>query len=308
METRVSYSIVGAFVLALSVAIVGGVLWISSGRAARKNYDTYLAYFTESVSGLNRQAPVKYRGVDVGSVREIRLDPSDPQRVQLVLAIERGVPIKEDTVAVLSVQGLTGIAFLDLEGGSRESPLLAPKEAGGYPVISTRPSLLRRLDTEVSALVADVSQTAESVNQLLDKDTRASLQGAIHDLESVAHVVAGRSKAIDASLVDGARTMENSARASERLKQVVEQIGRGADAVERAAGETARASQAVRSAAGDATSGLTQFRAETLPELERLIAEVRTVAASLGRVTQQLERNPSALVVGRGVTPLGPGE
>jgi phospholipid/cholesterol/gamma-HCH transport system substrate-binding protein len=308
METRVSYAIVGAFVLALSVAIVGGVLWISSGRAARKDYDTYLAYFTESVSGLNRQAPVKYRGVDVGSVREIGLDPSDPQRVQLVLAIQRGVPIKQDTVAVLSVQGLTGIAFLDLEGGSRESPLLAPKEAGGYPVISTRPSLLRRLDTEVSALVADVSQTAESVNQLLDKDTRASLQGAIHDLETVAHVVAGRSRAIDASLVDGARTMENSARASEPLKQVVEQIGRSADAVERAAGETARASQAVRSAAGDATSGLTQLRAQTLPELERLIAEVRTVAASLGRVTQQLERNPSALVVGRGVTPLGPGE
>jgi phospholipid/cholesterol/gamma-HCH transport system substrate-binding protein len=308
METKVSYAIVGAFVLVLSVAIVGGVLWISSGRVAGKDYDTYLAYFTESVSGLNRQAPVKYRGVDVGSVREIGLDPSDPQRVQLVLAIERGVPIKEDTVAVLSVQGLTGIAFLDLEGGSRESPLLTPKEAGGYPVIETRPSLLRRLDTEVSALVADVSQTAESINLLLDKDTRAALQSAIRDLESVVHVVAGRSKTIDASLVDGARAMANSARASERLTQVVEQIGRSADAVEHAAGETARAGEAVRSAAGDATSGLAQLRAETLPELARLIAEARTVTASLSRVTQQLERNPSALVVGRGVTPLGPGE
>ena len=90
METKVSYTIVGAFVVVLSAAIVAGVLWISSGRAAGKNYDTYLAYFTESVSGLNRQAPVKYRGVDVGSVREIGLDPDDPQRVQLVLAIERG--------------------------------------------------------------------------------------------------------------------------------------------------------------------------------------------------------------------------
>ncbi len=106
METKVSYAIVGAFVLVLSVAIAGGVLWISSGRVARKDYDTYLAYFTESVSGLNRQAPVKYKGVEVGSVREIGLDPTDPQRVQLVLAIERGVPIKQDTVAVLSVQGL----------------------------------------------------------------------------------------------------------------------------------------------------------------------------------------------------------
>ncbi len=308
METKVSYAVVGAFVLVLSVAIVGGVLWIASGRVAGKDYDTYLAYFTESVSGLNRQAPVKYRGVDVGSVREIGLDPGDPQRVQLVLAIERDIPIKQDTVAVLSVQGLTGIAFLDLEGGSRESPLLASKEPGGYPVISTRPSLLRRLDTEVSGLVADVSRTAQSINLLLDKDTRTALQRTIHDFESAVHVVAGRSKAIDASLVDGARTMENSARVSERLTQVVEQIGRSADAVESAAGDTARASEAVRHAAGDASSGLAGLRAEMLPELQRLIVEARTVTASLGRVTQKLERNPSVLLTGPETTPLGPGE
>jgi phospholipid/cholesterol/gamma-HCH transport system substrate-binding protein len=308
METKVNYAIVGAFVLVLSVAIVGAVLWISSGRAARKDYDTYLAYFTESVSGLNRQAPVKYKGVEVGSVREIGLDPDDPQRVQLVLAIERGVPIKQDTVALLSVQGLTGIAFLDLEGGSRESPLLAPTEAGGYPVISTRPSLFRRLDTQATALVDDLSKAAESINRLLDEDTRAALQRAIRDLESLVHVVAGRSKAIDASLVDGARTLENSARASEQLTVLMERIGRSAEAVEGAAAQTAQAAEAVRTTAGNAAGGLAQLRAETLPELQRLIVEVRTATASLGRVTQKLERNPSALLIGREAMPLGPGE
>jgi phospholipid/cholesterol/gamma-HCH transport system substrate-binding protein len=308
METKVSYAVVGVFVLVLSAAIIGGVLWISSGRAAGKSYDTYLAYFTESVSGLNRQAPVKYKGVDVGSVQEIGLDQSDPQRVRLVLGIERNVLIKQDTVAVLSVQGLTGIAFVDLEGGSRESPLLKPQAPGGYPIIATRPSLLRRLDTAVSALVADVSQTAQSIHQLLDKDTRATLQQAIRDFETAAHVVAARSQAIDAGLVNGARAMENSARGTERLAEVVAQIGHSADVVEHAAAETASAAQAVRSAAGDASSGLAGLRAGTLPELQRLIAEARAVTASLGRVTQKLERNPSALLTGRETTPLGPGE
>jgi phospholipid/cholesterol/gamma-HCH transport system substrate-binding protein len=246
--------------------------------------------------------------VDVGSVQEIGLDQSDPQRVRLVLGIERTVPIKQDTVAVLSVQGLTGIAFVDLEGGSRESPLLKPQEPGGYPIIATRPSLLRRLDTTVSALVADVSQTAQSINQLLDKDTRAALQQAIRDFETAAHVVAARSQAIDTGLVNGARAMENSARGTERLAEVVSQIGRSADLVERAAAETASAAQAVRSAAGDASSGLAGLRAGALPELQRLIAEVRAVTASLGRLTQKLERNPSALLTGRETTPLGPGE
>jgi phospholipid/cholesterol/gamma-HCH transport system substrate-binding protein len=308
METKVNYAIVGAFVLTLSLAIVAGVLWISSGRTARKDYDTYLAYFTESVSGLNVEAPVKYRGVQVGTVREIALDKEDPQRVRLVLAIERGVPIKQDTVAILGVQGLTGIAFLDLEGGSRESPLLTQKEGETYPVILTGPSLLHRLDTRVSALIADLSETAESINQLIDPDTREALQRTIRDLDSVTHVVAGRSKAIDATLVATARTMENTARASAELTQLVKQVAQSAAAVEQAADKTARASEAVRATASDASGGVDELRTDTLPELQRLLTDARVVVSSLVRVAQELERNPNALLAGREAPPPGPGE
>ena len=308
METKVNYALVGAFVLTLSLAIVAGVLWVSAGGTRRKDYDTYLAYSNESVSGLNRQAPVKYKGVVVGAVQEIGLDPEDPQRVRLVLAIERGVPIKQDTVAVLSLQGLTGIAFLDLEGGSKASPLLAPTQPGGYPVIATRPSLFRRLDTQATALVVDLTQTAERINRLLDDDTRAALQRTIRDLDTVVHGVAGRSKTIDAALVDAARTVENSARASDQLAELTRQIARSADAVTRAAERTAGAAEAVRATTADATGGLQQLRADTLPELQRLLADARTATASLGRLAQELERSPNALVVGREPMPPGPGE
>lgn len=301
METKVNYALVGAFVLMLSIAIVAGVLWIASGRTISKDYDTYLAYSSESVSGLNRQAPVKYKGVEVGAVREIGLDPEDPQNVRLELAIERGVPIKQDTVAVLSVQGLTGIAFLDLEGGSKDSPLLTAAEPGGYPVIATRPSLLKRLDTQVSGLVADLSQAAQNVNQLLDADTRAALQRAALDLDTVVHGIALRSKEIDTALASAARTMENSARASAQLTALTRQIGRSAESV-------ARAAETMRGTAADATGGVQQLRADTLPELRRLLAEARAATTSLARVAQELERTPNALVVGREAMPPGPGE
>ena len=301
METKVNYALVGAFVLTLSVAIVAGVLWIASGRTSRKDYDTYLAYSSESVSGLSRQAPVKYKGVEVGAVREIGLDPEDPQNVRLELAIERGVPIKQDTVAVLSVQGLTGIAFLDLEGGSKDSPLLTAAEPGGYPVIATRPSLLKRLDTQVSGLVADLSQAAQNVNQLLDADTRAALQRAALDLDTVVHGIALRSKEIDTALASAARTLENSARASAQLTALTRQIGRSAESV-------ARAAETMRGTATDATGGVQQLRADTLPELRRLLAEARAATTSLARVAQELERTPNALVVGREAMPPGPGE
>ena len=304
METKVNYAIVGAFVLLLSGAIIAGVLWISSGRTERKDYDTYLAYFTESVSGLNQHAPVKYKGVAVGSVREIALDPTDPQRVRLVLEIERGVPIKEDTVAVLSVQGLTGIAFLDLGGGSRESPLLRPIEPGGLPVIPTAPSLLRRLDTGASALVADLSQTAQSINQLVDAETRAALQRTIRDLDRVTHVLASRSKDIDSGLANAATTLDNSARASRDLVPLVQQVARSAAAVEHAAAEIARAGASARATLDEAG----RLGADALPELQRLLADARALTASLTRVAQELERTPNALVMGRPAPPPGPGE
>lgn len=301
METKVNYALVGAFVLILSLAIVAGVLWVSAGGTKRKDYDTYLAYSNESVSGLNRQAPVKYKGVVVGAVQEIGLDPDDPQKVRLVLAIERGVPIKQDTVAVLSVQGLTGIAFLDLEGGSKESPLLAPTRPGDYPVIATRPSLFRRLDTQATALVADLSRAAQNVNQLFDDETRTALQRTARDLDTVMHAIAGRSKAIDAALADAARTMENSARASAQLTELTRQVGHSADAV-------ARAAETLRATASDATGGVQQFRADTLPALHRLLADARAATASLDRLAQQIERSPNALLVGREPMPPGPGE
>ena len=105
-----NYAIVGAFVLVLGSALIAGVLWLASGGAFQTKYDSYLAIMEESVSGLNLNAPVKYNGVDVGKVRAIQLDPANADHVWLTFAIERGTPIRQDTVAVLKTQGLTGIA------------------------------------------------------------------------------------------------------------------------------------------------------------------------------------------------------
>ncbi len=315
METKVSFAVVGAFVLLLSAAAIGVLLWLGSGRISQRSYDTYLAFFGESVSGLNVHAPVKYRGVDVGSVREIGLDPSDPERVRLVLDIQRGAPVKEDTVAVLSMQGLTGIAFVDLGGGSRESPTLRPDPKLGIPVIRTAPSLMRRLDTAATTLLGDLDQTSQRVSSLLDEQTRRSLQQTLRELGVVVHTLAARSQVIDAGLVGAGRTFENTARASAELSRLIERIGRSADAVERMAGEVSQAGAAaraaldgVRGAVERARGGVEHVSGEALPELGRLVADMRETTVSLGRVARELERNPSALVLGRPPAPPGPGE
>ena len=116
-----NYALVGAFVLLLGAVLIAGALWLASGGAFQKKYDLYLAIEEESVAGLNLNAPVKFNGVNVGKVREIRIDADNPERVKLLFAIERGTPIKDDTVAILKTQGLTGIAYVELSGGTRDA-------------------------------------------------------------------------------------------------------------------------------------------------------------------------------------------
>lgn len=305
MESKINYTVVGLFVLLLSAALIAGILWLGTGKQYRKNYDTYLAYFGESVSGLNRNAPVKYRGVAVGVVRQIAIDPANPERVRLELGIERGTPIKEDTVAVLKVQGLTGIAYVELSGGSRDAAPLKPKPGSEYPVITTGPSLLARLDTAVTDLLSNLDRTTERVNVLLDEENRLAFKTTLADIAAVAHTLAKNRGTLDAGMADAAKTMENSARASAELPQLLERIGRSADALEKMATEAARASASARTTVENVGQRLS---AESLPEAERLLNELRELTASARRVSEQLEQNPAALLRGRQASPPGPGE
>lgn len=305
MENKLNYTVVGLFVLLLSAALIAGVLWLGAGKQYRKTYDTYLAYLGESVSGLNRNAPVKYRGVEVGMVRQISLDPANPEQVRLELGIERGTPIKEDTVAVLKVQGLSGIAYVELSGGSRDAPPLKPKRGSEYPVITTGPSLLARLDTAVTDLLTNLDRASDSVNALLDEDNRLAFKSTLADVAAVAHALAKNRGALDAGMADAAKAMENSARASAELPRLLERIGRSADALEKMATEAARASASARTTVENVGQRLS---AESLPEAERLLNELRELTASARRVSEQLEQNPAALLRGRQASPPGPGE
>src|SRR5262249_58821111 len=112
--------------------------WLAAGGELRRQLNPYQALSNESVSGLNVNAPVKFRGVDVGTVRDIRLVPDNPQQVRILLAIQRDAPIKTDTVATLRTQGLTGIAYIELSGGSPSAPRLVPEKPGDIPIIPTR--------------------------------------------------------------------------------------------------------------------------------------------------------------------------
>lgn len=301
MEEKVNFAIVGIFVLVLSVALAGGVLWLSSGKSYRTVYDTYQTYMKESVSGLNLNAPVRYRGVEVGRVQKITLAPDNVEQVQLTLGIERGTPVKIDTVALLQTHGLTGLTYVELTGGSRDAPALVKQSGEAFPVIKTGPSLMMRLDTSVSALFANLNQTSENINALLDEDNRLAIKRTLKDIEVLSHTLASRQKEIDSALTSAARTMDNTARLTDDLPQ---RIQHSAEAFDRMANELGRAG-ASTTATMDSTR---QFTSETLPEVHQLVLELRDLTVSLRRISGEMEQNPGMLLHGKSAAKRGPGE
>ncbi len=308
MEDKVRFAAVGIFVLALSAALIGSVLWLSSGNSYRKDYDVYQTYMKESVSGLNLNAPVRYHGVEVGRVQKIALAPGNGEQVQLTLAIERGTPVKEDTVAVLQTQGLTGIAFVDLTGGGRDSPPLQQQAGEKYPVIKAGPSLMTRLDSALTALLTNLNRTSENLNALMDEDNRRAVKTTLADIKVLSSTLAARSAAIDSSLTNAARTMENTARLSEELPQLAQRVQRSAEAFDRMANEVARAGTSASGVFDGARTDVQQFTGETLPEVHQLVTELRDLTNSLRRFSGQMEQNPSALLYGKPAAKRGPGE
>jgi phospholipid/cholesterol/gamma-HCH transport system substrate-binding protein len=318
METRIRYTIVGLFVVLLGATSVAIFLWLSKG-LERTTYVRYLAFFRESVSGLNPNAPVKFRGVDVGRVRDIVINPKNVEEVRLTLEIAQGTPVKSDTVATLRIQGLTGLAFVDLSGGSQAAPLLTAKPGDAYPVIGTGPSLLFRLDSEVTTLITGVNAFTEDARAIIDEDNRAKLRQILGDLAVLTHALAKRSETVDEGVLRGAEALRNIARITEqlhaRLPVLLDNVAIAAAAlrgtageIDAAGGEVARAGRELGDMVKENRPNVERFTRRSLPEFGLLIAELRQLTLQLQRLARQLEQEPNSAIFGRPPVPPGPGE
>ncbi len=315
MESKVNFALVGAFVLALATALVGVVLWLASGGAYQTPYDRFDASVEESVSGLNPKATVKYNGVDVGNVERIWLDAKNPQRVNLRFQIERGTPVKVDTVATLKTQGLTGIAYVELSGGKPESPSLTVLEHQRYPVIQTQPSLSTRLETVLTNVLAQLDSTSTTINEVLSPANRQAFSSALADISSVARTIAARRNTLDSAITNAGQTLQNTSQASDqlgpmlaRVGPVLERIGRSAQSIETMGQSVATTSNSAGKTVDTIGADLQRISAQTLPELQRLMHELAALTTSLRRLSDQTQRDPSGLLFGRQQVPSGPGE
>lgn len=307
MDKKINYAMVGLFVILLGGAWLAISLWMTLGDFSSQ-YTTYRVYMDESVSGLYVDAPVKYRGVEIGKVHSLKLNPEVPGQVQLTLDIESSVPIKEDTIAVLTVQGLTGIAFVDLTGGSLESPLLQSTDDESYPVINTAPSFFSRLDTSGTELIAKLNMVSNSLAKVLDAEGAHTLSQILANINEITGAFARRQAELEQGVLNASRILENGAEASVRLDGLLEQLESTARTFEDMATKIAAVSEKLDINIDNNESGVRQFSQQTLPEFGALISELRRLARTMQDLGQKLEEDPRVLLYGRDLEVPGPGE
>jgi len=299
MEREANYAAVGAFVLIVTLLGALFVYWYSDAREHR-DYDRYEIYFTGSVSGLDRGGAVRYLGVGVGRVVDLRIDPRDSSRIEVIVDIDARTPISPQTLAQLQLQGVTGLLYIDLaeDHGNRN---VAPAVKGlKYPVIRSAPSgfdvLLASLP-EVVARAGEVIQRAdrllsdanlESVASALANINRASnnLPQTIHDLNALLAELRGASADLGAS-ARSVRTVVDEVQPDVRV--TAQRLHTIADNLTDA---TAQIDQTI----AENRKNIRAFTASGLPEIERFAREGRAAAQDIRALSNSLRENPTQLL------------
>lgn len=301
MENRAHALAAGIFVIAMALAAVLAVWYFGGKREA----DTYLLETRGNVNGLNVQAQVRYRGIRAGKVESIDQDDADPRVILVKISLDPRFKLTKASTAQLGRQGITGLAYVDLEdsgGGSREA---LPQDDANPPRLPLEPGLADTLTERAGAIVAQIGELTARLNRLLDDKNVANLS---RTLDNVAAASAGLKELPQAVAAMRAALSDENLR---RLDAILAQL-------EKTAGEaaplTAETRELVKSmtAASQKLDRLLgpggEISAGTLPQVNALVRQLSANSNQLGRVLDMLEERPQSLIFGRGARQPGPGE
>jgi phospholipid/cholesterol/gamma-HCH transport system substrate-binding protein len=307
METRANYIAVGAFVLVMLIGVLVAALWIA-GIEFNRERTFYDIYFTGSVTGLSRGSEVSYNGIRIGRVEEIRIDPQNLGRVRVTIELDQSALIKTDAVASLEVQGLTGTAYIEISGGSQNAPLLEAAAGQRYPVIASRPSGLQQVFASAPEVLARLSEVADKLSDILDKRNRAAIAETLDNIRRVTGAAAAHADDLGNAMNDTAAamrdlhsTLDNANATLADLRQLVGSQGaaRGAlQSIDQASRRLDKLASDLDGVVQDTRLPLRDFSQRGLPQLSQLLIDARTLVAELTRLTEQIERNPSQLILG----------
>jgi phospholipid/cholesterol/gamma-HCH transport system substrate-binding protein len=297
MENRAYALAAGLFTLLLGIAVVATALWFSGETVEN---DEYLLVSRYPVSGLNPQAPVRYRGVTVGKVVDIKFDQQDKRAILVKILVQTGTPLTQGTYARLGSQGVTGLSYVMLDDdGKKPAPLVTE---GGQPArIDVRPSFLDTLSASGEETLANFNQAAKQVNSLLSDGNQKQLMGTLRNLDHATGKLASLATAMEPAVKALPALMNDTSMALKRADALLANVNQRLDSFERAANSAEQF--------GLSGTALTDtMMTETVPRLNVLLEDVQRSSRGLERLLNEINEQPQSLIFGRSTLPPGPGE
>jgi phospholipid/cholesterol/gamma-HCH transport system substrate-binding protein len=310
MENKSHALAAGAFVLLISALLVAMAAWLSRDTTERRYFEISSA---ESVTGLQPQAGVRYRGVLVGRVTSVALDNVKLGNVLLRIAVNESVPITRSTFSTLGFQGVTGLAFVQLEDKG-EDPVPLTASDGALPRIPMRAGIVSRLTDQGGNLLTQLESASAEINGLLAADNQKALMKTVAQLGQAAAHLSTLTQHADQVLLT---TAEQTRVTLQSMRESAEKLGESGQTVRNSAAEFQRMSRRMNEPGGtldqvaQGTESLAttarQLNSQVLPRLGRATDEAGRAARQVGRVAESVGGSPQTLLWGRSQTP-GPGE
>jgi phospholipid/cholesterol/gamma-HCH transport system substrate-binding protein len=299
VDRDTNYVVVGAFVLLVIGIAVSFVYWYS-GQKEKHSYRRYEIYYDGTVAGLTAGSPVRYLGVDVGKVARIMLEPRNRKRVEVIADIEEVAPIDARTQALLSLQGVTGLLFIDLEEDPNSTATGPLPQGDRYPVIRSAPSDLDEFLRNLPALAKRATDLVNHVDQVFSDENVKNLKVALanlrvasertpallHQIEGLVDNLGHTSDEVDAAAVDFRRVTNES---EPDIKVALANVRRITDAL-------ASTSDRLNQFMTDNEPALSRFAGHGLPELERLLHESRDAVRDIRDLSRSLRQNPNEVL------------
>lgn len=311
MENRAYALAAGLFTLLLGTGVFATAVWFSGETVEASNY---LLVSRHAVSGLNPQAPVRFRGVTVGKVVSIDFDPLEPRTILVEITVRTGTPLSRGTYAQLGTQGVTGLSYVILDDdGSRHEPLVAAGDQ--LARIEVRPSFMDSVSASGQDLLDSFGQVAKRVNTLLNEENQRQLASTLRNLDQAS----GRVAALATALAPAVKALEPALKAVEPALQALPALaGDAGVAFRRADALFANLDQRVESFERVAISAehlslqgmalAESMRNESLPRLNVLLDDLQRSSRGLERLLSDINEQPHSIVFGKNPLLPGPGE
>ena len=298
METRARHIAVGAFVLALCLGLGLFAIWV----AKFQGQVTYVPYFTRfagSVAQLKVDSTVTFGGIPVGRVKDIRIDAENSELARVDFVVRFGTPIRTDSQVTLELQSIAGGIGMQISRGTTEMEILPPGSE-----VKAGSSAMEKLVKQAPDLLAKLTEIADNLNRMLSAENRAALTATLANLRDLSADLKSRTAQIDDLMDDGEAAAKTFTAAGEEFRLLAVELRNSAGKV---TGDARRAVESVDQmsksfqATAEQLNGilaenrepLKQFTGTTLYEAADLVAQLRQLAASMARISQEIERDPA---------------